>query len=136
MRWRLPWDDEDPGLPIKITPVANDEYVPAPLSPVAREAVRRALLDCDDNARRTGMSRRHFLLSACGAATTLLALDGCSKEAARNTTSPTTSRTPGGSFTLPPESTTEREVDPGGSVKLPPGVRLVVGDVVLRAASL
>ncbi len=110
MRWRLPWDDEDPGLPIKITRVANDEYVPAPLSPLAREAVRRARQDCEDNATRTGMSRRHFLLSACGAATTLLALDGCSKEAARHSTSPTTSRTPGGSFTLPPESTTEPEV--------------------------
>lgn len=107
MRWQLPWDDDDPGLPIKITPVANDEYIPAPLSAVAREAVRRAREACEENARRTGMSRRRFLLSACGAATTLLALDACSKEAAKISTSPTTSRTPGGSFTLPPESTTE-----------------------------
>jgi predicted TIM-barrel fold metal-dependent hydrolase len=109
MRWRLPWDDEDPGLPIKLTPVGNDEYIPAPLSPVAREAVRRARLACEENARRTGMSRRRFLLSACGAATTLLALDACAKEAARHGPTAATS-TPGGSFTLPRESTTEPEV--------------------------
>ena len=96
------WRDEDPGLPIKFGPCANDEYVPVPLSPLVREAVRRAEEACDDNARRTGMTRRRFLLSACGAATTLLALDACSKEE-----SGSRGRQPGGSFTIPKEATTE-----------------------------
>ena len=75
------WDDDDPGLPIKFGPCANDEYDPMPLSPVVRETIRRARLECEENARRAGMSRRRFLLSACAAATTLLALQGCDDEA-------------------------------------------------------
>ena len=115
MRWRLPWDEEDPGLPITLTPVANDEFVPAPLSPIVREAIRRARAACEENARWTGMSRRRFLLSACGAATTLLALDACSREAARHGASPTTRGTPGGTspggtYAIPKEATTEPEV--------------------------
>jgi uncharacterized protein len=96
------WDDDDPGLPIKFGPCANDEYVPIPLSPVVRESQRRARAECDDNARRTGVSRRQFLLSVCGAATALLALDACSKDEARRT-----GRRPGGTFDLPREATTE-----------------------------
>ncbi len=50
------------------------------------------------------MSRREFLLSICGAATTLLALDACTREASR-ARSPGTR--PGGSFSIPPEAATE-----------------------------
>ncbi len=117
MRWSLPWDDEDPGLPITLTPVANDEYVPAPSSPMVREAIRRARADCEDNAARSAMSRRRFLLSACGAATTLLALDACSREALRHVAGPTTTGgaggpgpTPGGTYSIPTEATTSPEV--------------------------
>ena len=100
------WDDDDPGLPIKFGPCANDEYVPVPLSPVVRETIRRAREQCDDNARRTGVSRRRFLLSACAAATTLLALDACTSEAAKHHGKPK----PGGAYTIPPEATTEPTV--------------------------
>jgi hypothetical protein len=93
--------EEDPGLPIKFGPCSNGEYEPKPLSPVLEEAVRRAREDSDRNARRLGMTRREFLLSLCGAATTLFALDACTREASR--------RSPGGRYTITPEATMEPE---------------------------
>jgi hypothetical protein len=73
-------------LPIELGPCSNGEYDPVTPSPIAREAQRRARADCDDNARRTGLSRRRFLRSVCGAATTLLAINACSEESARQVT--------------------------------------------------
>jgi predicted TIM-barrel fold metal-dependent hydrolase len=99
------WRDEDPGLPIKLGPCSNGEYDPEdPLPPVLREALRRAREACDRNARRTGMTRREFLLSACGAATVLGVLSACSGEAARRL-----DREPGGSFSVSPEATMDPE---------------------------
>ena len=100
------WKDEDPGLPIKFGPCSNAEYDPEPLSPFLKEAIVRAREACDRNARRVGMTRREFLLSICGAATTLLVLDACTREAAK-TTSPGT--TPGGGYAIPTEAATEPE---------------------------
>jgi predicted TIM-barrel fold metal-dependent hydrolase len=67
-------------LPIKLGPTSNGEYSPLATSPklgwVQREALRRA----DENARRSGLSRREFLRSSAGAATVLLTLNevtGC-----------------------------------------------------------
>jgi len=97
-----PWDENDPGLPIKFGPCANDEYRPVPLDSLAKETIRRARAECEDNARRMGLSRRQFLLSICGAATTLLVLDACSKDQSKQT-----GQRPGGSFSIPPEATTE-----------------------------
>jgi hypothetical protein len=48
-----------------------------PLTAVEREAIRRAHLACEENARGVGMSRRQFLFTASAAATTLLTLQGC-----------------------------------------------------------
>jgi hypothetical protein len=98
--------DDDPGLPIKFGPCSNGEYDPQPLSPVVQEAIRRARQECDDNARSTGMSRRRFLLSVCGAATTLLALNACSREEARSRGR----RDPGGSYEVPTTATTDPDV--------------------------
>ena len=70
--WPKDWKEEDPGLPIEFGPASNAEYDPEPvLPPVLRETIRRARDDAERTARRLGMSRREFLLSACGAATTL-----------------------------------------------------------------
>jgi uncharacterized protein len=102
MGWR-DREDEDPGLPITFGPCSNGEYDPQPLSPVVREAIRRARADCDHNARRLGVSRRSFLLSLCGAATTLLALNACSDEAGRGTKG----REPGGHFAVPTTAATD-----------------------------
>jgi predicted TIM-barrel fold metal-dependent hydrolase len=93
-------DDDEVGLPIKLGPCSNGEFVlPAP-TPLAREAARRARLACEENARQTGMSRRDFLLSITGAATTLAVLAACAKE--ENGGQDT-----GGTFTVPPEATTD-----------------------------
>ena len=97
------WEDEDPGLPIKLGPCSNGEYDPVPLSPLVRHSLAVARDECEANARRTGMSRREFLLSLCGAATTLLALDACAKESARRSGRPD----PGGTFAVPSTATTE-----------------------------
>jgi predicted TIM-barrel fold metal-dependent hydrolase len=98
--------DDDPGLPIKFGPCSNGEYDPQPLSSIVREAIRRARQACDDNARATGMSRRNFLLSVCGAATTLLALNACSRDEARSRGR----RDPGGSYEVPTTATTDPDV--------------------------
>jgi uncharacterized protein len=88
--------EDDPGLPIKFGPCSNGEFVPPPLTAVEREAIRRARHDCEANAKRVGMSRATFLRSICGAATTLLALQGCATEAAK--------RALGGGWAVPEEA--------------------------------
>ena len=93
-------DEDDPGLPIKLNPCSNGEFVPAPATDLVLEAARRAREACDVNAKRTGVSRRDFLLSICGAATTLGVLAACSKEKDG-------AKVVGGTFTIPPEATTE-----------------------------
>jgi len=94
------WREEDPGLPIKLGPASNGEYDPVPPGPVVTEATRRARDLCERLARRTGMSRREFLLSACGAAATLFVLNACTREAARRA-----GREPGGRYEVTPEAT-------------------------------
>ena len=94
----MKWRDEDPGLPIKFGPCSNAEYEPEPHSPVVTETIRRAREECDRNARRLGMGRREFLLSAMGAATTLLVLDACTRESGAP---------PGGRYVIPKEATSE-----------------------------
>jgi uncharacterized protein len=99
------WRDDDPGLPIKFGPCSNGEFDPQPLTPVVEETIRRARHDADRNARRTGMSRRDFLMSLCGAATTLVALNACSNEEARSR-----GRTPGGGYSVPTTATTDPDM--------------------------
>lgn len=90
----------DPGLPVKLGACSNGEVPPHAPGPVVREAVRRAVDDCAEAARRIGMDRRRFLRTAMGSAVTLLALDACSKESGGT----------GGSFAVPSSSTTEPDV--------------------------
>ncbi|MGI9595051.1 MAG: amidohydrolase family protein [Acidimicrobiales bacterium] len=94
----------DPGLPIKLEPCGNGEFVPRPATPLARETVRRANDAVDRNARRVGMSRRDFLRSSLGAATTLTALAACTRESGQT----------GGTFVVDPESTTTAPTGGGG----------------------
>jgi len=90
----------DPGLPVKFGPCSNGEFVPPPLSPVERAAITRARADCEQNAKRTGVSRATFLRSVCGAATTLLALQSCARDAGSLL---------GGFWEVPPEAAVEEE---------------------------
>jgi hypothetical protein len=93
---------DDPGLPIKWHPVSNGEFLPPPATALVREATRQSLAALDANARRTGIDRRQFLLSACGSATMLAVLAACSKDEASSN-----GERPGGTFAVPDEATTE-----------------------------
>src|SRR3979409_2249038 len=93
-------EDIDPGLPIKLAPCSNGEFVPPPPTDLVREAMRRTRMESDAIARRLGMSRRRFLLSSMGAALGLIVLDGCSKDRGGATR-------PGGSFSVSSEAVTD-----------------------------
>jgi hypothetical protein len=68
-------DPEGRRLPIKLDPTSNGEFVPVALSPANRAGNRLAHAAATQNAKRMGLSRRDFLVSACGAASTLLAFN-------------------------------------------------------------
>ena len=68
-------DKEGKRLPIKIDSTSNGEYEPIPISPINARANQLALHAAGENARRSGQSRRKFLISSCGAASTLLAFN-------------------------------------------------------------
>jgi hypothetical protein len=66
--------------------------------------MRRAREQLERNARRAGISRRRFLLSAAGSATVLSVLAACSQESAKSK-----GESPGGTFSTTTESTVEPE---------------------------
>jgi uncharacterized protein len=98
-------DGDSEDLPIKFGPCSNGEYDPRPLSPVVKETIRQARDACGMNARRTGMSRREFLRSVCGAATTLLVLNACSGEESKAKGR----GKPGGTYEIPPTAAVDRD---------------------------
>ncbi|MGD8476183.1 MAG: amidohydrolase family protein, partial [Burkholderiales bacterium] len=62
-------------LPIKLDTTSNGEFVPLPLSQASRHANHLAHEQASINSKRRALSRRDFLVSACGAASTLLAFN-------------------------------------------------------------
>ena len=96
--------DDDERLPIVLDPASSDEYSPLPLSPLTVEARRRAWERAGANAKRLGLSRRDFLRTTMGAATVLLALQGCNRESSRSE-----GRTPGGGFDVPDDAGTDAD---------------------------
>jgi len=66
-------DPHGTRLPIKVDTTTNGEFAPIPLAPVHRAAAQRAFAAATSHAQRLGMTRRRFLVSAAGAASTLLA---------------------------------------------------------------
>jgi predicted TIM-barrel fold metal-dependent hydrolase len=68
-------DPEGKRLPIKLDSTSNGEFVPVPLSSTNRNANRLAHEFASGFSKRLGLSRRSFLVSACGAASTLLAFN-------------------------------------------------------------
>ena len=72
---RFQHDPEGLRLPIKLDTSTNGEYAPIPLSPTHHHARRLAFESATANAKRLGFDRRSFLVSACGAASSLLAMN-------------------------------------------------------------
>ena len=93
-------DPEGQRLPIKLDSTSNGEFLPAPLSAANRAANRQALETATRNSVLLGMSRRDFLVSACGAASTLLAFNAVNAAAGST----------GGYFDLPAEAALEPQL--------------------------
>jgi predicted TIM-barrel fold metal-dependent hydrolase len=68
-------DPEGLRLPIKLDETTNGEFAPRPLPAHSVRAKELAMERIGRNARRVNLSRRRFVTSASGAATTLLALN-------------------------------------------------------------
>jgi hypothetical protein len=68
-------DPEGRRLPIKLDTTSNGEFAPVPLSPKNILANRLAHEFAAESSRKLSLTRRNFLVSACGAASTLLAFN-------------------------------------------------------------
>jgi hypothetical protein len=77
------FDPEGRRLPIKLDSTSNGEFRPIPLDAANRQANRLAQDWASENANRRGVDRRSFMVSACGAATTLLAFNAANADAGR-----------------------------------------------------
>ncbi|MBA2491418.1 MAG: amidohydrolase family protein [Gammaproteobacteria bacterium] len=77
-------DPDGRRLPIKLDATTNGEFAPIPLEPVHHHARQLAATAVGDNAKRRNVSRRSFLVSACGAASTLLAINSAYAAAGRS----------------------------------------------------
>jgi predicted TIM-barrel fold metal-dependent hydrolase len=100
MRYRN--DPEGIRLPIKLDTTTNGEFAPVPLSPVHHRARALAFEAARRNAQRLRLTRRAFLVSACGAASTLLALNAAYAATGRR----------GGYYDLPEESALDMQLAP------------------------
>ena len=87
-------DPDGTRLPIKLDATTNGEFAPIPLMPVHHRARQLAFEAATKNARRLALPRRAFLVSACGAATALLAMNAAYAARGRR----------GGYFDLPDEA--------------------------------
>ncbi len=76
-------DPEGKRLPIKLDSTSNGEFVPIGLDETNRRANRLAHDWAGENAKRRGVDRRAFMVSACGAASTLLAFNAANAAARR-----------------------------------------------------
>ena len=96
-------DDLDPEgrrLPIKLDTTSNGEFAPIPLDSIHVRARALASERATALSKRLGLGRRDFLVSACGAASTLLAFNAAHAAAGRT----------GGSFALSAEAVTEPQL--------------------------
>jgi len=87
-------DPEGKRLPIKLDSTSNGEFAPVPLWPANLEAKRLAHEFASSLSKKTNLTRRSFLVSSCGAASTLLAFNAANAAAGRS----------GGFFDLPKDA--------------------------------
>lgn len=119
-----------PRRPLRLGHASSDEYQPLPLSPVVREAAKRARWALDREARRHGMTRRDFLGTATASAIVLATLAACSREQGQ-----ATGTTTAGTFAVPPEATVDTEagttvLGPGTTEASPPSTAAAIGAVM------
>lgn len=76
-------DPEGKRLPIKLDSTSNGEFLPIPLDATNRRANQLAQTWASENAKRRGVDRRTFMVSACGTASTLLAFNAANAAAGR-----------------------------------------------------
>ena len=69
------WDPEGLRLPIKLDATSNGEFAPVPMNREHRIANSKAQTQATVNAKRRRAGRRQFMVSSCGAASTLLAFN-------------------------------------------------------------
>ena len=69
---RFEHDPEGLRLPIKLDTATNGEYAPIPLAPVHHHARQLAFESAGAHAKKLGIDRRSFMVSACGAVSSLL----------------------------------------------------------------
>src|SRR5688572_20524934 len=93
-------DPQGLRLPIKLDTTSNGEFEPVPLSPANRAGNRLAHTAATENAKRLGISRRNFLVSACGAASALLAFNAANAAVGKR----------GGFFEIEPEAALEPQL--------------------------
>jgi uncharacterized protein len=93
-------DPQGKRLPIKLDPTSNGEFEPVPLWPANLAANRLAHQAASQNSKRLHVSRRAFLTSACGAASTLLAFNTANAAAGRT----------GGLFDLPKDAALDSQL--------------------------
>ncbi|MDE2366487.1 MAG: amidohydrolase family protein [Betaproteobacteria bacterium] len=93
-------DPNGARLPIKLDTTSNGEFEPVPLSAVNQAANQLAHEAAGNNSKHLAVSRREFLISACGAASTLLAFNAANAAAGKT----------GGFFDLPAEAALEPEL--------------------------
>lgn len=93
-------DPDGRRLPIKLDATSNGEFAPIPLDDSLKRANRLASARADECACRLGVRRRDFLISSCGAASTLLAFNEAHAAAGRN----------GGFFDVSAEATLEPQL--------------------------
>ena len=93
-------DPDGKRLPIKLDSTSNGEFVPVPLDATNRRANQLAQTSASENAKRRGVDRRAFMISSCGAASTLLAFNAANAAAGKT----------GGFFELEQEATVDPEI--------------------------
>lgn len=69
------YDPEGRRLPIKIDTTSNGEMLPRPLSAVSEHGNALAQERADCAVKKLGVSRRNFMISSAGAASTLMAIN-------------------------------------------------------------
>ena len=93
-------DPEGKRLPIKLDSTSNGEFAPVPLLPANLAANRMAHEFASSFSKKINLTRRRFLVSSCGAASTLLAFNTANAAAGRS----------GGFFDLPKDAALDEQL--------------------------